>query len=188
MRGDPDPTKRESGVVHVSQPSGRGLSNKQLFDLYIEIINSTDLDRLDEVIDPDYLQIIPQSGEVLRGLANMKALLRAWPGGERFANSVETPHIVREEREYVVPRAGMMPYFSSYRVDDHGDTLTGYAKSRYPDGSEWYVVTFVTIRNHKVVKQLYFFAPLFDPPEWRLPFVEIIGRDDFDTIEKLLAE
>lgn len=172
----------------MSYSDSRTPSNKELFRRYIDIINANDPDRLDEVIQPDYVQVIPQSGEVVRGLEKLKALMRAWPEGDKFADSVHASHVVDEERDLLMPKAGMMPYFNVVRIDGSGDTMTGYALSTYPDGSVWYVVTMMTVRNHKVAKQLYFFAPLFDPPEWRLPFVEVVDKKDFAGVEKLLSD
>ena len=48
----------------------------------------------------------------------------------------------------------------------------------YPDGSRWWVVAIVELRDGKVYRAEIYFAPDFDPPEWRRPFVELIPRDD----------
>ncbi len=58
------------------------------------------------------------------------------------------------------------------QVQGSGDTLTIYTKARYPDGSEWYVVTRATFRDGKIARAIRFYAPRFEPPPWRARWVE----------------
>ena len=68
----------------------------------------------------------------------------------------------------------MTPTFNLVRIEGTGDTFTVVARSRYPDGSEWYVISLLTLRDGKVAKQLAFFAPCYPPPGWRAQWVEPI--------------
>jgi len=163
-------------------------SQNRIFERYLEVLAAGEPDRLDEVLTSDYVQVIPQSGEVVRGLETFKALLKSWPGGGIPGSAVEQAHIVGSETDYVVPRLGSMPFMSLVQVQSSGDTLSAYSRSTYPDGSVWYVASFATLRGGKIAKEVYFFAPLFDAPEWRLPYVHVIPREDKDQLDRVLAD
>ncbi len=40
-------------------------------------------------------------------------------------------------------------------------------KSRYPDGSVWWIIHFTELSGGKISKSTVYFAPMFDPPQWR---------------------
>ena len=171
----------------VFQQHGPG-GQSRVFERYWEIMAAGDPDRLGEVLTDDYLQVIPQSGEVVRGLERFKSLMRHWPGDSLPGSSIEQAHLVGSETDYVVPRPGALPFSSFLQVQASGDTLTGYSRSTYPDGSVWYVVSFATLRGAKIAKEVYFFAPLFEVPEWRLPYVDVIPPEDTEALEHLLSD
>jgi hypothetical protein len=52
------------------------------------------------------------------------------------------------------------------------DNPVGIFTLRYPDGSLWWAIWFVTIRDDKVARSTDFFAPTFPPPERRAQWVE----------------
>jgi hypothetical protein len=56
------------------------------------------------------------------------------------------------------------------------DRYTTVSRSPYPDGSYWWVVSILTIKDDKVFHAETYFAPEFEPPEWRKDMVEIIPR------------
>jgi hypothetical protein len=41
-----------------------------------------------------------------------------------------------------------------------------------PDGSDWHVISIVTLRDGKIARQVAFFAPCYAVPEWRAQWVE----------------
>jgi hypothetical protein len=49
---------------------------------------------------------------------------------------------------------------------------TAAFKARYPDGSVWWVIILYELRGDKVAKSTAFFAPTFDAPDWRKPYVD----------------
>jgi hypothetical protein len=57
------------------------------------------------------------------------------------------------------------------------ERYTTISRAPYPDGSRWWVVSIITLRDEKVIHAETFFAPEFDPPEWRRDIVEVIPRD-----------
>jgi len=142
-----------------------------------EILAGGDLAALDEVMQPDYEQYIPQSGERVAGLADYRSIIENYP--ERQGRSVLTPqgefHIAGHGPHYV-----MTPTFNLVKVAGDGDELTSYVKAVYPDGSEWFIVNFFTFREGKIARSIDFFAPVFEPPAWRSQWVrgDPAGRDN----------
>jgi hypothetical protein len=47
----------------------------------------------------------------------------------------------------------------------------------FNDGSRWWVVSIVTLKDGLVWHAETYFAPEFEPPEWRKGMVEILPRD-----------
>lgn len=152
--------------------------NREVFDRFNEMTVNGELDHLEEVLDPEYTQVIPQCGELVRGVENVRGLERYGleqgdVGGFRVRHVVES-----QPADLMVPGFGMpMPTFNLVRVRDEGETLTAYGTTTYPDGSEWYVVTLVAFRHHRILRQTSFFAPVFDAPGWRAPWVERLPMD-----------
>ena len=148
-------------------------SNRELLERMLRLLMVGDVDGVAELLDPDFTQEIPQSGERVRGIANYTQLMKNYPRppGEgptpRPVFAASDPHIVAPEPHYV-----MTPTFNVVKVEGSGDELVAYARSRYPDGSWWYTIHLVTFRNHKVLRQVSFFAAPFDPPAWRSEWVE----------------
>ena len=150
----------------MQSPAAKRLSNREIISRITDILNSGDFEAMEEFLAPDVVEEIPQSGERIRGSRNQIATLRNYPGS---AGSLSTsaPRILGEESRYV-----MTPTFNLLKVEGSGDTLTSYTKSRYPDGSDWFVVQIMTFREGKISKMNQFFAPTFPAPEWRRPWVE----------------
>ena len=72
------------------------------------------------------------------------------------------PEIVGPREHYV-----MTPTFQVVKVEDDGDQLTSYVKSKYPDGSDWYIISFTSFKDGKIIKRVDFYAPFFEAPAWR---------------------
>jgi hypothetical protein len=66
--------------------------------------------------------------------------------------------------------------FTMVRAEGSGDTATVTVKTRYPDGSDWYVITIMKAHNGKVIKQTQYFAQPLEAPAWRAKYVEPIER------------
>ena len=138
--------------------------NRAIVERYMRAI-PTDFATLRELQHPDFIQDFPQSGERMRGHANFRA------AHEPYAGVVEsrTRRIVGEEDRWV-----LTPTFVPLRITGTGDTYTVEADGSYPDGSFYKVITILELRDAKIRKATTYFAPRFDPPEWRAPYVETI--------------
>ena len=141
--------------------------NRRLLARFAELLSANRFDALGEVVDEDVVQEMPQSGERVRGLANVRAIFEQYPGSTQVGFQTEAVRIVAEEPRYV-----MTPTFNLVHVEGTGDTAVAVLKSHYPDGSLWHVIVFLTIRDDKIVRQTTYYAPAFPAPEWRASLVE----------------
>lgn len=160
--------------------SSTHLSNLELAKRRLDIMNLGDLDELDEVLDEEYTQVIPQSGEVVRGIENVRAIFENYPGAEKgFAPQMATDDLIVEPKPFDILTTTFtmspLPGYHLIHIEDQGSSFTSYATARYPDGSEWFVVTITNVRDHKILSETLFFAPRFDPPKWRAQWVEPVS-------------
>jgi ketosteroid isomerase-like protein len=132
-----------------------------------QVIRSGDYDALAEVLHPDFVQEIPQSGERVVGLENFRKILESFPGGGSTLTIAYDPYIAGHEEHYM-----MTPTFNVVKVGGGGDELTSYVKATYPDGSDWYIITFSSFKDGRIIKRVDFYAPFFEPPEWRAQWTE----------------
>jgi hypothetical protein len=66
----------------------------------------------------------------------------------------------------------MTPAFTVLRIEGSGDTFTGVSRGRYPDGTDWFIVTIAELRDRKVWRAQTFFAQAFEAPAWRSSWVD----------------
>ena len=146
-------------------------NNHAVLRRMMEVITNGRYDLLEEVMDPEFVQEIPQSGERVVGIDNFRKVLENLPGagGGTRLTIAQDPHIAGDEEHYVVT-----PTFTVVRIEGTGDELTSYVRAKYPDGSDWYIVTFSSYRDGRILKRVDFYAPFFDPPAWRAAWVEHI--------------
>lgn len=133
---------------------------------WIRAFNARDEARLRELLHPDFVEEYPQSGERIRGAHRALALLRRYPGGTG----------VIDEASLLVAGAdegwGISPTLTVVRLSGGGTSFSMASRSRYPDGTDWYVVSLIQLRDGLVWRATRFFAPLFPAPEWRADLVE----------------
>lgn len=139
--------------------------HRALLERLHKVIASGDIGQLTDALHPEFVQVIPQSGERIVGPENFRKIIEHYPGGTLSIQ--EDPYIAGDEEHYIVT-----PTFQVVRVADQGDELTSYVKATYPDGSEWYIISFTTFKDGKIIKRVDFFAPTFDAPDWRAEWVE----------------
>ena len=147
-------------------------SKRDFFRRYVRAIAELDFAELEQMIHPDYVGEYPQSGERFHGFAALRAQLEQYPGGLPAARSDDprTKILGDEERWAISPGYTVLPLSGP-------EQYTTVARAPYPDGSRWWVVSIITLRDEKVFHAETYFAPEFDPPEWRKGMVEIVPRD-----------
>jgi hypothetical protein len=106
----------------------------------------------------------PQSGERIRGWANIRAAHENYPGGlpQDVAGKV-----VGSEDKWVLG-----PSFNVLRIEGTGDAYTLVGSARYPDGTIWQVMSLIELRSGKIVKTTEVYGGPLDAPAWRSKWVE----------------
>ncbi|HVR89461.1 MAG TPA: nuclear transport factor 2 family protein [Candidatus Limnocylindria bacterium] len=144
-----------------------GADPHDVLDRWIEALNTNDFAALDDLLTEDCVMDYPQSGEIVRGRKNFRAILENYPN--------------RLERDSVDPTSAQLigadqwaitPSFALVRIAGTGDSRTMILKSRYPDGSVWWLIHFTEFSAGKISKSTVYFAPVFEPPPWRAAWVE----------------
>lgn len=119
------------------------------------------------MLTEDYVEEYPQSGEVIRGRRNARAVRENYPGGFR-EDSVDRSTV----RMTTSDRWVRTPAFTVVRAEGAGTAGTAAYRGTYPDGSVWWVLLFYELRGERIAKATMLFAPAFEPPEWRKPYRE----------------
>ena len=127
-----------------------------------------DLDAQDALVHDDYVGRYPQSGEVIRGRANRRAMAEQYPGAEGGRLPMALESIVGKDDEFVTG-----PSWNLIHLAGSGDDFSMTGTITYPNGETWHVVGLLTIREGKVWREVDYFAPPFDRPDWRAAISEI---------------
>ena len=139
-------------------------SNEDIVRAYLAAHQAHDYDAVDRYRAADWTIEWPQSGERVRGAVNDRAIMDNWPGGLPEADSIR---VVGSEDRWV-----MTPAFTFQRVVGNGDSWWADGKATYPDGSRWFVAGLFEIRDGKVWRETWYFAPPLEAPAWRAHWVE----------------
>ena len=146
----------------MAKSTGRDIAER-----FVRAIGHDD-EAVGKLLHPDFVEEWPQSGERIRGWENLRRMLEAYPG--RDSGGIGT-HEVRDvagaKDEWV-----MTPSFTPLHIEGTGDTYTVQSQGHYPDGSEWFVVHIIRLKDDKIFRVTTYFGPTFEAPEWRAPFVE----------------
>ena len=121
-------------------------NNKQVIEAFWATMQTNDFKAAGEFLHDEFLLEWPQSGERIRGRANFVAVNEDYPAHGRWEFIV---HRILAEGQEVV---------SDVEVTD--GVITGR------------VITFSTIRDGKIMRQIEFWPDPFEPPEWRAEWVE----------------
>ena len=140
------------------------LSNEEVAHRYTDAHMRHDYAALGSLRADEWYEEWPQSGELVRGHSNDRAIMMSWPGGTPEADK---PNIVGSEDRWV-----LTPSLTYQRIAGSGEVWWADAIGHYPDGSTWFAVGLFEIRDGKVRKERWFFAPPLPAPEWRAQWVE----------------
>ena len=144
------------------------VDHRALLERWVGAMNRRDYDAVEDVFTDDLVQDYPQSGEVIRGRHNFRAILENYPSGLPD-DAIDTPSLrVAATDEIKV----VAPLFTVVRVEGAGNVGTFQLRTRYPDGTTWWTIGFYQVRDGRIARATTFFAPQFEAPEWRAPFVE----------------
>ena len=123
-----------------------------------------DLEELRQLRHPGRTVEWPQSGERVHSSESFAAIVERYPGGRP---TVEVSRIVGSEDRWVVT-----PGNTVLKVVGSGDSWWGAWMMTYPDGQEYHVVDLIELRDGLVHRETVYWAPPFEAPDWRRPFVD----------------
>ena len=122
------------------------MNSKQIMETFWKTMESNDFHAVAELLHDDFTLEWHQSGEMIRGRKNFAKINTAYPANGKWHFSI---NCIVTEGDHVV---------TDVSVTD------GVVKDR--------VITFSTIRDGKIWKQIEFWPEPFEAPEWRAQWVE----------------
>jgi hypothetical protein len=140
-------------------------SNREIVERYLAALPS-DQETLRALRHEQYVEDWPQSGERIRGAERMAQIHADYPGG---LPTGDIERVVGSEDRWV-----MTPSYTLLRVSGTGDVYTALLRARYADGSDWWIATFLEVRDAKIYRATTLFAPQIEAPAWRAEWVEPI--------------
>ena len=130
--------------------------------LMTEVISEQAWDRLGEVWHDDAVLEYPQSGEVFRGLTNIRAQFENYPDLDPDGSQVT--EVVGDDGY------ALTPTYMVIQVEGTGANGTALIRMRYADASRWWGVNLFELRGGRIARSRTFFAPDFEAPDWRAPY------------------
>lgn len=138
------------------------VDHRQVMNGLAELVSTHDWARLGDYFHADAILEFPQSGERFRGLANIRAQFENYPGLEPGSTQLEE---VIGGTTYA-----LTPSYTVIGIEGSGNRGTAIIRVRYPDESRWWALNLYELRDGLIIRSRNFFAPDFDPPEWRAPY------------------
>ena len=143
-------------------------TNQEVVERYARASAAMDLDELARLRSADWMVHWPQSGERVHGSESFAEIVEHYPGGHP---ATEVSRIVGSEDHWVVT-----PGNTVLKVVGSGDIWWGEWRMTYPDGQVYHVVDLIELREGLVRRETVYWAPPFEAPAWRRPFVEPARR------------
>ena len=155
-------------LVGVATPGEEGSvserSNREVIERYAKAHVDHDYDAMDELRHADYVCEYPQSGERIRGTANVRAIMENYPSKPE----ITTASVIGSEDKWISTPVGTL-----LKIMGTGDVYTTLSRFMYPgDSRPWHQASVIELRDGKVVKETTIFGAAFDPPQWRARWVE----------------
>jgi SnoaL-like protein len=124
------------------------MDSKQILENFWSMMETNDFYAAAQLLHHEYILEWPQSGERIRGRDNFAAINAAYPVEGKWHFTIN--QIVAEDASVVTD----VTVTDSKRIDR--------------------VITFSTIRDEKIWKQIEFWADKTEPPAWRSRWVEMM--------------
>ena len=146
-------------------------SPRTVIERYVAAITRLDWEAAADLLTDNYVEDYPQSGERVEGPDAYRRMFQNSP----FQRDAERP-VVQQAVEIIgsEDRWVMTPTFIPLRVEGSGDAYTTVIDAAYPDGTRWFIVSLVRVRDGKIARAGTFWAGEFTPAEWRAGFVRIV--------------
>jgi hypothetical protein len=143
------------------------MGNRAVVEQFVKALAANDFDTQDALLHDDYVGRYPQSGEVIRGRENRRAIMENYPGTDGGIRP-SPDRIIGMDDKFVTG-----PSWNMIHLSGSGDDLSLLGRITYPNGETWHTALFLTMREGKIWRDVAYFAAPFDPPAWRAPFVEV---------------
>jgi hypothetical protein len=142
-------------------------SGREVLTSFLRALGTQDFATLEQLIHPDYVGEYPQSRERFRGYAAFRAQLEQYPGGAPPGpgDVADALLIGGDDRWVITPGYTVLPLSGP-------DRYTAVLRVVYPDGQPWHVITIVDLRDNLIHRSTTYFAPEYEPPEWRRGLTE----------------
>jgi ketosteroid isomerase-like protein len=121
-------------------------------------------DLLGEAFHADAVLEYPQSGEVFRGLDNIRAQFENYPDLE--PNTTQLAEVTGDDA-YALTAS-----YTVIRVEGSGNRGTALVRVHYPDGTWWWAINLFEVRDGRMTRCRAYFAPDFPAPDWRASYRE----------------
>ena len=144
-------------------------TNEEVVRRYGMAFAASDLDALAALRHPDWEAAWPQSGERVQGHDAFAEIIGNYPGGRP---STELSRVVGSEDRWI-----MTPNNTILRMVGSGDAWWCEWRMTYPDGAVYLCVDLIELRDGLVYRENVYWAPPFEAPDWRRPWV----RTDADA-------
>jgi ketosteroid isomerase-like protein len=136
-------------------------------EAFTRAIEAKDFAAQAALMTDDFVDEMPQSGEVTRGRDNFRAIAENYPGGVGTVDPATRTLAGADDRWVLTPS------FSILRIEGSGNTFTYTGTIRYPGNDElWHMVVIALVRDGKIAKTTSYYAAPFEAPAWRAPYVE----------------
>ena len=143
----------------------------EMHDRWIRTLNERAWSDLASIVTEDYHEDWPQSGERVVGVENFRRIFENYPG-QREGPLTQSARVFGSSERWA-----MTPMFTTIRVSGDEDVFTSLSEAIYPDGTKWYIVAIVELRDGRMAKATRFWSPEFPAPEWRAAWVEPIPAE-----------
>jgi ketosteroid isomerase-like protein len=144
-------------------------TNEEIVREYARASAELDLETLARLRHPDWSVIWPQSGERVMSSESHAEIVKRYPGGRP---SLVVERIVGGEDRWVLTGANTV-----VRIAGTGDAWWGEWRMTYPDGQVYNCVDLIELRDGRILHETVYWAPPFDAPDWRRPFVRMQDGD-----------
>lgn len=145
-------------------------TNEEIVREYARASAEANLEALTGLRHPDWAVMWPQSGERVTSSESYAEIVTRYPGGMPHST---VGRIVGGEDRWVVTGANTV-----VRVAGTGDAWWGEWLVTYPDGQTYHCVDLIELRDGRIYRETVYWAPPFDAPDWRRPFVEMARPGD----------
>jgi hypothetical protein len=143
----------------------------EMFTRLLSATTATEVDALGELFHPEFVGDSPQSGERIHGFAGFRMQMQNYPGDvDVDAESAHSRLYGGEERWAITPNYTVVPLANQ-------NEYTALTKARYPDGTMWWIVILVTLREGLIFRTESYFAPELSPDQLRHGMPESAPRE-----------